>query len=210
MEANEPFGHFAERLAYSRIMIKQKKSYGKFYSSLMLAKKGNRSETENGKKSIDKLLLQSAAAPLFTQRDDFKYNMKPEKVDGIIQKIKDDRPAFLSEFAGMFFEQKKSPEFLHWFQLLGLEAGAHSTINSAIALRDEDLRSELNGISLPTAIFHGKKDQICEYALGEELEKQIPNSVLVPFKDSGHGINADEPERFNTELIRFLKRTGVK
>lgn len=166
--------------------------------------------TKFGQQNIDKLLLLSAAAPLFTQRDDFKYNMKPEKVDEIIQKIKDDRPAFLSEFADMFFEQKQSPEFLHWFQLLGLEAGAHSTINSAIALRDEDVRNELAGISLPTAIFHGKKDQICEYALGEELEKQIPNSVLVPFKHSGHGINADEPERFNIELIRFLKSTGVK
>lgn len=166
--------------------------------------------TKFGQQNIDKLLLLSAAAPLFTQRDDFKYNMKPEKVDEIIQKIKDDRPAFLSEFADMFFEQKQSPEFLHWFQLLGLEAGAHSTINSAIALRDEDVRNELAGISLPTAIFHGKKDQVCEYALGEELENQIPNSVLVPFKDSGHGINADEPKRFNTELIRFLKSTGVK
>lgn len=166
--------------------------------------------TKFGQENIDKLLLLSAAAPLFTQRDDFKYNLEPKEVDDIITKIKKDRPAFLSEFADMFFEQKHSPEFLHWFQMLGLEAGAHSTINSAIALRDEDLRDELSGISLPTAIFHGKKDQICEYALGEELEKQIPNSVLVPFNYSGHGINADEPERFNTELIRFLKSTGVK
>lgn len=166
--------------------------------------------TKYGQDNISKLLLLSAAAPLFTQREDFKYNMKPEELDGIIEKIKEDRPAFLSEFADMFFEQKHSPEFLHWFQMLGLEAGAHSTINSAIALRDEDLRDELAGITVPTAIFHGKKDQICEYALGEEMEKNIPNSVLVPFKHSGHGINADEPERFNTELISFLKSTGVK
>jgi len=166
--------------------------------------------TKFGQENIDKLLLLAAAAPLFTQRNDFKYNLESKDVDDIITKIKEDRPAFLSEFADMFFEQKHSPEFLQWFQMLGLEAGAHSTVNSAIALRDEDLRDELAGITLPTAIFHGKKDQICAYALGEELEKQIPNSVLVPFNYSGHGINADEPERFNTELIRFLKSTGVK
>lgn len=63
---------------------------------------------------------------------------------------------------------------------------------------------------MPTVIFHGKKDQISAYELGEELEKQIPNSVLVPFKDSGPGINADEPERFNNEMIRFLNSTGVR
>ncbi|MDS8773941.1 alpha/beta hydrolase, partial [Streptococcus pneumoniae] len=64
-------------------------------------------------------------------------------------------------------------------------------------------------ITVPTAIFHGKKDQICPYELGEILDKEIPNSVLVPFKDSGHGINADEPERFNNELLSFLKSSGI-
>lgn len=166
--------------------------------------------TKFGQDNIDKLLLMAAAAPLFTQRADFKHNMKPEGIDDIIQQIKEDRPAFLAQFADMFFEQKKSTEFLQWFQRMGLEAGAHSTVNSAKALRDEDLRSELAGISVPTTIFHGEKDQICEYVLGEELKKGIPNSVLVPFKHSGHGINADEPERFNTELISFLKSSGGK
>lgn len=94
--------------------------------------------------------------------------------------------------------------------MLGLEAGAYSTINSAIALGDEDLRGELTSITLSTAIFHGKKEQICPYELGEILEKQIPNSVLVPFKDSGHGMNGDEPKRFNNELIRFLQRSDVQ
>lgn len=166
--------------------------------------------TKYGQQNIDKLWLLGAAAPLFTQREDFKVGLKPEEVDDIIKQLKEDRPAFLAQFADMFFEQKKSPEFIHWFQLLGLEAGAHSTINSAIALRDEDLRGELAGITVPTAIFHGKKDEICPYELGEHLDKEITNSVLVPFDYSGHGMNADEPERFNTEMIRFLKSTGVK
>ncbi|WKA58352.1 alpha/beta hydrolase [Planococcus shenhongbingii] len=166
--------------------------------------------TKYGEHGVDKLLLMGAAAPLFTQRDDFKIGLRPAEVDDIISQVKKDRPAFLALFANMFFEKKKSDEFLDWFKSLGLEAAAHSTINSAIALRDEDLRDELAGISLPTAIFHGQKDQICRYELGEELEKQIPNSVLVPFKYSGHGINGDEPDRFNEEMIRFLKSSGVK
>ena len=166
--------------------------------------------TKYGQQNVDKLLLMSAAAPLFTKRDDFKYGMKPEEVDEIIGQIKEDRPAFLRQFGKMFFAQKKSDEFMHWFQSLGLEAGAHSTIHSAAALRDEDLRGELESITLPTAIFHGKKDLICPYKLGKELEKRIPNSVLAPFKYSGHGINGDEPERFNQELLSFLRSSGVK
>ncbi len=166
--------------------------------------------TKFGQEKVDKLLLMGAAAPLFTQRDDFSVGMKPSDVDDIIAEIKKDRPAFLADFSDQFFEQKKSPQFLAWFQALGLEAGAHSTINSAVALRDEDLRGELGSITVPTAIFHGKKDEICQYELAEILDKEIQNSVLVPFKDSGHGINADEPERFNNELLSFLKSSGVK
>lgn len=166
--------------------------------------------TKFGQENIDKLLLMSAAAPVFTQRDDFKHNMIPKEMDLIIEQIKRDRPLFLSKFTDLLFEKKKSPEFLLWFRMLGLEAAPHATIQSAMALRDEDLRGELPGITVPTAIFHGEKDKICDFALGQEMEKGIPNSVLVPFKYSGHGTYVDEPERFNTELIRFLKSAGIK
>lgn len=163
-----------------------------------------------GQKNVDKLWLMAPAAPLFTQREDFKIGMKPIEMDALIKVIQMDRPAFLAQFSNMFFKQKKSPQFTHWFEQVGLKAGAHSTINSGIALRDEDLRDELSTITVPTAIFHGKKDKICSYKLGEYLEKEIPNSVLVPFKHSGHGMTRDEPEKFNTEMIRFLKSSGVK
>lgn len=161
--------------------------------------------TEYGQDKVDKLLLMGPAAPLFTQRDDFEIGLPPSGVDDIIKQLKEDRPAFLGQFADMFFEKKKSPEFNHWFQTLGLEAGAHSTILSAISLRDEDLRDEIGNITIPTTIFHGRKDGICSFELAEVLEKKIPNAVLVPFEESGHGINADEPEKFNAEMLKFLK-----
>ncbi|MFD1032453.1 alpha/beta fold hydrolase [Metaplanococcus flavidus] len=166
--------------------------------------------TKFGQENIDKLLLMSAAAPVFTRREDFKHNMPPKEMDLIIDQLKRDRPLFLSKFTDIFFEKKKSPEFQLWFRMVALEAALHSTINSAKALRDEDLRDELPGITVPTAIFHGEKDKICDFELGQEMEKGIPNSVLVPFKYSGHGIYVDEPERFKTEMISFLKSSGVK
>lgn len=161
--------------------------------------------TEYGQDKVDKLLLMGPAAPLFTQRDDFEIGLPPAGVDDIIKQLKTDRPAFIGQFANMFFEQEKSPEFNHWFQTLALEAGAHSTILSAISLRDEDLRDEISKITIPTTIFHGKKDEICPFELAEVLHREIPNAVLVPFENSGHGINGDEPEKFNAELIKFLK-----
>ena len=74
-----------------------------------------------------------------------------------------------------------------------------------IALRDTDLRSDLSKINIPTVIFHGVKDKICEFALAEQMHKVIKNSTIVPFVNSGHGLFVEEREKFNSELIKFIK-----
>ncbi|WKA53092.1 alpha/beta fold hydrolase [Planococcus shixiaomingii] len=162
-----------------------------------------------GDTGISKLLLMAAAAPSYTQRKDFKYGKKRSEVDLLISQINQDRPRQLALYAKMYFKQRKSAQFLAWFQSLGLEAGAHSMVHSMISLRNEDVRGELNSIRVPTAIFHGKKDRSCPFELAKELKNRIPRSVLIPFRSSGHGLNWDEPEKFNAELIRFLKSSKV-
>jgi non-heme chloroperoxidase len=163
-----------------------------------------------GEKGVAKLVLMAAAAPAYTQRKDFPYGKKRKEVDLLIRSINHDRPRQMALYAKMYFNKRKSAEFLDWFRSLGLEAGAHSMAHSMIALRDDDVLGELASISLPTAIFHGKKDRSCPFHLAKEMKKRIRHSVLVPFRSSGHGLNWDEPEEFNTELIRFLKSSGVQ
>lgn len=94
---------------------------------------------------------------------------------------------------------------MQWFHALGMEASSYGTINSAMALRDEDLRGELETIQVPTAIFHGKKDEICPFEFAEEMHKAIPSAEMVVFEESGHGAFYDELEKFNAELIRFIQ-----
>ena len=68
------------------------------------------------------------------------------------------------------------------------------------------LRPELKQINIPTAIFHGTKDKICEYALAEQMQKAIKNSYIVKFENSGHGLFLEELEKFNTELLAFIQK----
>lgn len=154
---------------------------------------------------ISKLVLAGAAAPIFTQRDDYPYGLTKEEVNDIIANTYKDRPAMIDEFGGMFFNKKHSEPFQQWFASLALQAGGHSTIKSAVALRDEDLRGDLDKISVPTVIFHGKKDQICPFEFAGEMNKGISNSRIVPFEESGHGSFYDEREKFTEELLQFVK-----
>ncbi|OES46433.1 alpha/beta fold hydrolase [Domibacillus iocasae] len=154
---------------------------------------------------IAKLVLAGAAAPVFTQRNDYPYGLTKQEVNDIIDSACKDRPAMLENFGGMFYSSKPSNPFNQWFMSLGLQAGGHSTIKSAVALRDEDLRGDLDKVLVPTVIFHGKNDKVCPYEFAGEMNKGIANSRIVPFQNSGHGSFYDEREKFNQELLVFLK-----
>ncbi|MFD2923850.1 alpha/beta fold hydrolase [Halobacillus naozhouensis] len=161
--------------------------------------------TKYANDQFSKLILIGAAAPSFTQRGNYSYGMKKEEVDVLIEAIKEDRPAALTDFGSNFYHSNTSEALNGWFLNLGLRASAHGTIGCAKSLRDEDLREELEHISVPTLILHGKKDQICDYEFSQALEEGIHNSTLVPFEESGHGLIYDEKAKFNQELLSLLK-----
>jgi len=156
---------------------------------------------------VSKLALFGAAAPVWTKRDDYSYGFTKEAVDGLIKLSTTDRPQLLENFGKIFAATETAlPSGLgNWLGAINLEASPYATTQSLIALRDTDLRSELSKIKIPTAIFHGVKDKICEFGLAEQMQKGIQNSYIVQFENSGHGLFLEEREKFNAELIKFAK-----
>jgi pimeloyl-ACP methyl ester carboxylesterase len=73
-------------------------------------------------------------------------------------------------------------------------------------LRDTDLREDLKKIKIPTLILHGKLDKICSYELAEQMHALLSNSTLVPLEKSGHALFIEELEKFNSDLLNFIKK----
>jgi pimeloyl-ACP methyl ester carboxylesterase len=157
---------------------------------------------------ISKLALFGAAAPVWTKRPDYPYGFSKDDVNGLIQLGKTNRPQLLENFGKIFGATETAlPIGLgNWLGGINLEASPYATTQSLIALRESDLRSELPQIKIPTAIFHGVKDKICEFALAEQMQKGIKNSYIVRFENSGHGLFLEELEKFNTELVNFIEK----
>lgn len=155
---------------------------------------------------VSKLVLFGAAAPLWTKREDYPFGFSKEDVNGLIALSQTNRPKLLENFGKIFgaTETALSSELGNWLGGINLEASPYATIQSLIALRETDLRSELSKINIPTAIFHGVKDKICEFALAEQMHIGIKNSYIVRFENSGHGLFIEELEKFNSELIKFI------
>lgn len=159
---------------------------------------------------VGKLILIGAAAPIFTQRDNYAYGHTLQEISYMIEAIHLDRPKMVDDFAQKFLENEVSAPFSNWLIALGFEASAHGTINLLESLRDEDLRRDLGQIHVPTAIFHGELDKICPFVFAEMMNEEIENSKLIPFKESGHGLLFDEKEKFNQELVSFLESNTNK
>lgn len=158
-----------------------------------------------GDSKVSKLVLAGAAAPVFTQRDGYPYGMTKEEVDALIADTKQDRPSMLKGFGEIFFAKEHPEPLQQWFHGLSIAASSHGTIQSAIALRDEDLRGKLENIKVNTLIIHGKKDQVCPFEFAEEMQKEIPHARLEVFEESGHGMLLDEQEKFNETLLTYVK-----
>lgn len=152
---------------------------------------------------VSKVLFLAAAAPLFTQRSDFPYGFTQVEVTQLINSSYQDRPSMIAGCGEIFFNKKKSPSFMNWIQDMCMSSTPNATAEWLITLRDADLRADMAKVTVPTAIFHGKKDKICPFEFGETMHKNIKGSKLVVFEESGHGLWHDELEKFNKEFLQF-------
>lgn len=160
-----------------------------------------------GSMRVSKLVLAGAAAPSWTQREDFPYNIPKSDVDDLIALNNTDRPKLISNFAKIFSatETTLNEGIGNWLTDINLSASSYATGKCLMALRDTDLRRDLVKIEIPTLIMHGKKDKICSFDLAEQTQKLIPDAQLVAFEKSGHSLFLEETKKFNAELIKFAK-----
>lgn len=155
---------------------------------------------------ISKLALFGAAAPIWTQRPDFPFNLTDEAAQDLIDLSRTNRPKLYEDFAGIFSanDTSVSPAMGSWLATINWEASPLAATQSLIALKDTDLRLQLSEINIPTVIFHGRHDKICDFQLAEQMHQGISGSKLIPFDYSGHALFIEEQEKFNRELEKFI------
>jgi len=156
---------------------------------------------------ISQLALFGAAAPIWTQRDDYPYNLKYDDVNDLIKLCHKDRPQLLFNVGKIFgaTETSLSIGIRNWIYGIGLSSSSNAMAQCLIALRDTDLRADLTKIHIPTIIMHGKHDKICTFEMAKQMNLGIKNSEVIPFEKSGHVMFLEETSKFNTELIKFAR-----
>jgi len=71
-------------------------------------------------------------------------------------------------------------------------------------LADYNLKDRLSEIQTPVLILAGRHDFILPPAYAEDLHRQLPNSELVMFENSGHFPFIEEPDKFIDTVSNWL------
>ena len=75
-------------------------------------------------------------------------------------------------------------------------------------LTAEDTRDELDRITAPTLIVYGDQDTVFPLSDQHTLDAGIPDSTLLIYPQTGHGVHWEQPERFTADLVAFLQAPG--
>jgi pimeloyl-ACP methyl ester carboxylesterase len=78
-------------------------------------------------------------------------------------------------------------------------------VQMAASIIDFDIRPQLASVRQPTLILWGTKDPVAPPQDASFLNKEIRQSKLVLFPDSGHSPMIEHPSLFNQELGKFLQ-----
>ena len=125
--------------------------------------------------------------------------------DAVLNGVQD-RSKWLAANARPFFTPETSPEMVQWGISMCLQASLKALIDCNRATIETDFRAELPKITMPTLIIHGDKDVSTPLeSTGRKTARLIPGAKLVVYEGAPHGLIFTHMDRFNRDLLAFIK-----
>ena len=166
----------------------------------------------HGSARVSKAVFMAAIPPFLLKTKENPSGVDGAVFEGIKKNLTADRPAFLTEFFGNFFnydvlkDKRISKEVVH----LSWNVGAGASPAGSLACVDSwlsDFREDLKRITIPTLVVHGDDDRSLPIAAtGKRTPEFVKGSRLAVIKGGPHGLNWTHAEEVNRELLAFLAK----
>ncbi len=165
-----------------------------------------------GPTRVMRAVLIAAVTPYLLKTADNPEGVDKKVFDTMVENLIKDRPAFLQQFAQVFYgrtlvKHTVSEPFLEFTQAMALTASPKATIDLVRAWSETDFRDDLARITVPTLVIHGTGDATVPIAVaGRRTVKFLPHGELIEYDGEPHGLNATVPDRLNADLLSFLRK----
>jgi non-heme chloroperoxidase len=167
----------------------------------------------HGSDRVRKAVLVAAVPPLMLRTADNPNGVPLDVFDGLRKASLDNRAQLYIDIAsGPFYGfnrpgAKVSQGLIGSWVAQGLQAGHKNTFDSIAAFSATDFRADLKKFDVPTLVIHGDDDQIVPLAIsGRASADLIDGATLLVYPGAPHGLTDTHKERFNQDLLDFLKR----
>jgi non-heme chloroperoxidase len=167
--------------------------------------------SRHGANRIAQIVFVGATTPFLLKTAD-----NPQGLDkGLFEKLRTtmskDLPHFLAYGAPGFFGAGQgkalvSPEMMQWAVNLCLQSSPKALLDCNRVVTETDFRAEIRKITIPTLVIHGDADQSAALEItGRRTAQLIQGSQFKIYEGAPHGLFITHMERFNRDLLAFIK-----
>ncbi|HWU72081.1 MAG TPA: alpha/beta hydrolase [Sphingomonas sp.] len=164
----------------------------------------------HGTDRVAKIVLVGAVPPIMLKSDSNPEGTPIEAFDGIRAGTLN-RAQFYKDltlpFYGFNRDGANVQEGLRdnfWVQ--GMAGGLKGHYDCVHEFSEVDYTEDLKKIAVPALVIHGDDDQIVPIAAaGLKSSKILPNATLKIYEGAPHGLAETMPEKFNADLLAFIK-----
>jgi non-heme chloroperoxidase len=150
------------------------------------------------------LALIGTPSPRYLQAADWEFGGTPEAMQETAAALASNRPGFLHDLTLGVFKEDPGPAVVEWMWSIFMETSPNADA-SLIALGDLDHRELMPTMELPALLCVGAADVIVDPRTSAKAAELLPNGRVVDFAESGHAPFIEEQEKFERELLEFLR-----
>lgn len=165
----------------------------------------------HGTGRVANVVLLGAVPPLMLKTEANPGGLPLEVFDDIRKNTFANRSQFFKDIVVPFYNYNREGTVLSegirdnfWRQ--GMMGGLKGQLDSIKAFSESDFTEDLKKIDVPALIIHGDDDQIVPIGASALLSSKLaPKATLKVYEGSGHGISEQEADRFNADVLAFIK-----
>ncbi|MBY8976167.1 alpha/beta hydrolase [Rhodobacteraceae bacterium NNCM2] len=165
----------------------------------------------HGTSRVGKVVLVGAVPPVMLKSETNPNGTPIEVFDSIRKGVLYDRSNFYRELTIPFYGFNRdgavtNQGFRDSFWLQGMAGSVLGQYASIHEFSEVDYTDDLRAIDVPTLVIHGDDDQIVPIDASARLSAEIvKNAQLLVYEGSGHGLAQLEAERFNNDVLNFIR-----
>ena len=163
--------------------------------------------SRHGDDRVDRLVLLAPVTPLVAKTDDNPDGLDPSLLAASAEALAADVPAWCAANAPAFFGTTPvSPGLVDWVTRQIVDTPLRILLDTAALFATTDFRRELAAVTVPTLVIHGDLDASAPIDItGRKTAALIPDSALLVYEGSGHGLYAADHARVNADVLAFMR-----